>query len=106
MPHPKKTANAEKQRKFRERQKAAGKKLVRGYITPKAMDNYKELSEKTGWTDSEMLSNALRITFAAYKNGQIPLLNKWLLEQDQKQQRNDELAKKKALKSASSDHSN
>ena len=99
MAHPKKTANAEKQRRFRERQKAAGKKLIRGYITPAAMENYQELSVKTGWTDSDMLSNALRITYAAYKNGQIPLLNKWLLEQDQKIQRDEMLRKQKEEKS-------
>ena len=51
---------------------------MRGYVTPQAMDCYKELSDKTKWTDSEMLSNALRITYAAYKCGQIKLLNEWL----------------------------
>ena len=29
-------ANADKQRRFRERQKDAGKKLVRGYVSPEA----------------------------------------------------------------------
>lgn len=101
MTHPKKAANAEKQRRFREKQKAAGKKLVRGYITPAAMTNYKELSNKTGWTDSDMLSNALRITYAAYKNGQIPLLNKWLLEQDQKQAKTQAQAEAKQNKESS-----
>jgi len=84
MKNPKKSANAEKQKRFREKQKSLGKKLIRGYVTPAAMDNYKEIVEKTGWTDSDVLSNALRITFAAYKNGQIRLLNQWLKEQDQK----------------------
>ncbi len=84
MKNPKKSANAEKQRRFREKQKSLGKKLIRGYVTPAAMDNYKEIVEKTGWTDSDVLSNALRITFAAYKNGQIRLLNQWIKEQDQK----------------------
>ena len=84
--HPKKSANAEKQRRFREKQKALGKKLIRGYVTPAAMENYQELAEKTGWTDSDMLSNSLRITYAAYKNGQIRLLNQWLKEQDMKKQ--------------------
>lgn len=86
MAHPKKSANAEKQRRFREKQKALGKKLIRGYVTPAAMENYQELAEKTGWTDSDMLSNSLRITYAAYKNGQIRLLNQWLKEQDMKKQ--------------------
>lgn len=74
--------NAEKQKRFRERQKQQGKKLVRGYVGPQAMSCYEEIVEKTGWTDSEVLSNALRITFAAYKCGQIKLLNNWLNEHD------------------------
>jgi hypothetical protein len=74
----KRSANAEKQKRFRDKQKDKGKKQVRGYVTPQAMDCYKELSDKTKWTDSEMLSNALRITYAAYKCGQIKLLNEWL----------------------------
>ena len=76
------TANADKQRRFRERQKAAGKKMVRGYVSPEAMQCYDEIREKTGWSDSEVLSNALRVTYAAYKCGQIRLLNQWLKEQD------------------------
>lgn len=75
------SANAEKQRRFRERQKAAGKKMVRGYVSPEAMQCYKEISDKTGWSDSEVLSNALRITYAAYKCSQIRLLNQWLKDQ-------------------------
>lgn len=70
--------NAAKQKRFRDRQKDQGKKLVRGYINKAAADCYSELSEKTGWTDSELLSNSLRITLAAYRNGQIKLLNEWL----------------------------
>jgi hypothetical protein len=77
-------ANAEKQKRFREKQKALGKKLVRGYITPEAMDNYKEIVDKTGWTDNDIINNSLRITYAAYRNGQIRFLNKWLLEDDKK----------------------
>jgi len=84
MKNPKKSANAEKQRRFREKQKSLGKKMVRGYVTAAAMENYKEIVAKTGWTDSDVLSNSLRITYAAYKNGQIRLLNQWLTEQDQK----------------------
>ena len=71
-------ANAEKQKRFRLRQKELGKKLVRGYVSTQAMECYQEISEKTSWTDSEILSNALRITYAAYKCGQIKLLNEWL----------------------------
>ena len=86
------SANALKQQRFRERQKAQGKKLVRGYITPQAMRCYKEISDVTNWNDSETLSNALRLTYAAYKCGQIGLLTKWLKdhepseEQEAKQQ--------------------
>jgi len=72
--------NAEKQKRYRERQKRKGMKEVRGYVTTEAMDSYQELSEKTGWTDSELLTNALRVTYAAYKCGQIKLLNQWLKE--------------------------
>lgn len=75
-------ANAEKQRRFRERQKQKGRKEVRGYVNPKAMLCYQELAEKSGWTDSELLSNALRITYAAYRCGQIKLLNEWLKKHD------------------------
>lgn len=55
--------------------------MVRGYVSPEAMQCYKEISDKTGWSDSEVLSNALRITYAAYKCGQIRLLNQWLKDQ-------------------------
>ncbi len=72
------SANADKQRRFRERQKEAGKKLIRGYVSPQAKDCYDEIRDKTGWSDSETLSNALRVLFAAYKCGQIKLLNEWL----------------------------
>jgi hypothetical protein len=74
----KRSANAEKQKRFREKQKEKGKKLVRGYVTKEAMDCYSEISDKTNWTDSEILTNSLRITYAAYKCGQIKLLNEWL----------------------------
>ncbi|ABG40528.1 conserved hypothetical protein [Paraglaciecola sp. T6c] len=82
MKNPKMVANAEKQRRFRERQKEQGKQQVRGYVSPQGMESYKELSAKTGWSDSELLSNALRITYAAYKCGQIKLLNEWLKDND------------------------
>ncbi len=78
----KRSANAEKQKRFRDKQKDKGKKQVRGYVTAQAMDCYKELSDKTKWTDSEMLSNALRITYAAYKCAQTRLLNDLLKDHD------------------------
>jgi hypothetical protein len=71
-------ANAEKQKRFREKQKALGKKMVRGYVSPQALACYEELQDKTGWSDSDILSNALRITYAAYKKGQIRILNQYL----------------------------
>ncbi len=71
-------ANADKQRRFRERQRDAGKKLVRGYVSPEAKACYDEIRDKTGWTDSEAMSNAMRLMYAAYKCGQIKLLNEWL----------------------------
>lgn len=76
------SSNALKQKRFRERQKAQGKKLVRGYITPQAMHSYKQISQITHWSDSEVLSNALRLTYAAYKCGQIGLLTKWLKDHE------------------------
>lgn len=74
--------NAEKQQRFREKQKEMGKKLIRGYIEPNAMQCYDEIRDKTGWTDNEVLSNALRITYAAYRCGQIKLLNEWLKDNE------------------------
>ena len=71
-------AKADKQRRFRERQKDAGKKLVRGYVSPEAKACYDEIRDKTGWTDSEAMSNAMLLMYAAYKCGQIKLLNEWL----------------------------
>lgn len=87
MVNKKLSANAEKQKRFRERQKAKGKKLIRGYINKEAMDHYQEIAEKTGWTDSEILTNSLRITYAAYRNGQIRYLNKWLQDEEKKKRR-------------------
>ena len=74
--------NAEKQKRFREKQKALGKKMVRGYITKEAQACYDDIIEKTQWKDSEVLSNALRLTYAAYKCGQIKLLNQWLVDHE------------------------
>ena len=80
MTQPKKNprVNAEKQKRFRERQKEAGKKQVSGYVSPEALSCYEEIQQKTGWSDSEILSNSIRLMFAAYKCGQIKLLNEWL----------------------------
>jgi hypothetical protein len=82
MKNKKLVANAEKQKRYRDRQKSLGKKMVRGYVTPEAMENYKEMAEITGWTDNDIISNSLRITYAAYRNRQIRFLNKWLQEDD------------------------
>ncbi len=71
-------SNAEKQRRYRERQKEKGKQEMRGYLSPEAKKCYQMIAEQTGWNDSVILSNALRLTYAAYKNGQIGLLNSWL----------------------------
>lgn len=81
-PEPKKKkqalTNAEKQRRYRERQKLKGKKETRGYLSPEAIKCYELIAEQTNWSDSMILSNAVRLTYAAYKNGQIGLLNSWL----------------------------
>ncbi|WP_440877253.1 hypothetical protein [Thalassotalea sp. PLHSN55] len=74
--------NAEKQKRYRERQKEHGKKEMRGYLSPEARECYKLISEQTNWSDSIILSNAVRLTYAAYKNGQIGLLNSWLNKHD------------------------
>ena len=72
--------NAEKQKRYRERQKERGKKELRGYLSKEAIDCYDLIAEQTQWSDSVILSNAMRLTYAAYKNGQIGLLNRWLNE--------------------------
>lgn len=74
--------NAEKQKRFRDKQKSQGKKEHRGYLTPEAQACYKLIAEQTQWSDSVILSNAVRLTYAAYKNGQIGLLNKWLTKNE------------------------
>jgi len=70
--------NAEKQKKYRERQKEKGKREMRGYLSKEAQECYQLISEQTQWSDSTIMSNAVRLTYAAYKNGQIGLLNSWL----------------------------
>ncbi len=72
--------NAEKQQRYRERQKNTGRKELRGYLSPEAKRCYEELQAKTEWTDSLMLSNAIRLMYAAHKLGQVGLLNSWLNE--------------------------
>jgi len=74
--------NAEKQQRYRDRQKSIGKKEMRGYLSPEALVCYELIQEQTQWSDSIILSNAVRLTYAAYKNGQIGLLNNWLNEHD------------------------
>ncbi len=70
--------NAEKQKNYRERKKLQGQVELRGYLNAQGLECYKELVEQTGWNDSKLLTNALRLTLAAYKKGQIALLNDWL----------------------------
>lgn len=82
MSEPKAAAlsNAEKQRRYRERQKSSGKKELRGYLTPEAIQCYDEIAQKTQWNDSTLLSNAIRLMYAAHKLGQVGILNSWLNE--------------------------
>ncbi|MDO7086309.1 hypothetical protein WNY51_04530 [Pseudocolwellia sp. AS88] len=70
--------NAEKQKKYRERQKEKGMREMRGYLSQEALECYQLIAEQTQWSDSTIMSNAVRLTYAAYKNGQIGLLNSWL----------------------------
>lgn len=70
--------NAQKQKNYRERKKLKGETELRGYLSPEAQTCYKELAEVTGWNDSKLVTNALRLTLAAYKCGQISVLNGWL----------------------------
>jgi len=74
--------NAEKQKRYRERQKERGKKEMRGYLSEEALVCYQLIAEQTQWSDSVILSNAVRLTYAAYKNGQIGLLNSWLKDHE------------------------
>ncbi|WP_426357456.1 hypothetical protein ACPUVO_13480 [Pseudocolwellia sp. HL-MZ19] len=70
--------NAEKQKKYRERQKEKGMREMRGYLSQEALECYELIADQTQWSDSTIMSNAVRLTYAAYKNGQIGLLNSWL----------------------------
>ena len=49
-----------------------------GYLSREALECYELIAEQTKWSDSVIMSNAVRLTYAAYKNGQIGLLNNWL----------------------------
>ncbi len=71
-------SNAQKQKRYREKQKERGLQEMRGYMSPEAKHCYELICQQTKWTDSVILSNAVRLTYAAYKNGQIGLLNSWL----------------------------
>lgn len=71
-------SNAEKQQRYREKQRQSGKKELRGYLTPEALTCYQEIVDKTEWNDSLLLSNAIRLMYAAHKLGQVGLLNSWL----------------------------
>ncbi|MBU2882406.1 hypothetical protein KO525_06800 [Psychrosphaera sp. B3R10] len=73
-------SNAEKQKRYRERKILQGRKEVRGYLTNEAQVCLEEIRIKTGWDDSTILSNAIRLTFAAQQCGQVKLLNSWLVK--------------------------
>lgn len=73
-------SNAEKQKRYRDKKEALGKKEVRGYLTEEAQDCLTELKEISGWDDSTILSNAIRLTYAAQQCGQVKLLNTWLVK--------------------------
>lgn len=73
-------SNAEKQKRYRERKVEQGRKEVRGYLTGEAQLCIDEIRQKTGWDDSTILSNAIRLTYAAQQCGQVKLLNGWLVK--------------------------
>jgi hypothetical protein len=75
-------SNAEKQKRYRERKASQGKKEVRGYLSEQAQTCIEEIREQTGWDDSTILSNALRLTYAAQKCGQVKILNNWLTKHE------------------------
>lgn len=74
--------NAEKQKRYRDRKATQGKKEVRGYLSEQAQDVLNEIREQTGWDDGKIISNALRLTYAAQKCGQVKLLNNWLIKNE------------------------
>lgn len=74
--------NAEKQKRYRDKKQKQGKKEVRGYLTNEAQACIDEIREQTNWDDSTILSNAIRLTYAAHKCGQVKLLNSWLVKNE------------------------
>ena len=73
-------SNAEKQKRYRERKVQQGKKEVRGYLSPEAQTCLEDIRSLTDWDDSTILSNAIRLTYAAQQCGQVKLLNGWLVK--------------------------
>ena len=71
--------NAEKQKRYRDKKESLGKKEVRGYLT-EAQACLNEIRDLTDWDDSTILSNAIRLTYAAQKCGQVKQLNAWLVK--------------------------
>ena len=74
--------NAEKQKRYRDKKAQDGKKEVRGYLSEQAQNCLNDIRQQTGWDDSTILSNALRLTYAAQKCGQVKILNNWLLKNE------------------------
>ena len=75
-------SNAEKQKRYRDKKASQGKKEVRGYLSEEAQACLDEIREKTDWDDSTILSNAIRLTYAAEKCGQVKILNAWLVNHE------------------------
>ncbi|WP_199608765.1 hypothetical protein [Flocculibacter collagenilyticus] len=71
---------AQKQKRYRDKQKGAGKKEIRAYLSPDAITCYEDVRELSGWDDSTLVSNAIRLMYAAKACGQVQLLNNWLTE--------------------------
>lgn len=73
-------SNAEKQKRYRERKRSQGKKEVRGYLSEQAQSCFDDIKQQTQWDDSTLLSNAVRLMYAAQQCGQIKILNSWLVK--------------------------
>lgn len=73
-------SNAEKQKRYREKKAREGKKEIRGYLSNEAQNCLDELRDKSGWDDSTLVSNAIRLAYAAQQCGQVKILNAWLLK--------------------------
>lgn len=74
--------NAEKQKRYRDKKAQQGKKEVRGYLSHEAQACLNEIREMTDWDDSTVLSNAIRLAYAAQKCGQVKVLNAWLVKNE------------------------